>query len=82
MVSFSQVFDSTYRCTSLEDDGIAPRPRGVRKRTHCLGGFILVGYQKIVQALVSNAIEEPFAIAQSIYESPSPLRSPSMCQIA
>lgn len=82
MVSFSQVSDSTYRCASLEDDGIAPRSRGVRKRTHCLGGFILIGCQKVVQALVSNAIEEPFAIAQSIYEFPSPLRFPSMCQMA
>jgi hypothetical protein len=66
----------------LEDNGITPRPRGVRKRTHCLGGFILISRKKVVQALVSKAVKEPFAVMKSKYKFPAPINISPKYQIA
>jgi hypothetical protein len=54
---------NTYFCASLEDNWLVARPFRVCKCAHGLGGFILEVGEHLVQAIVTEGLEEPFAIS-------------------
>jgi len=46
---------------ALEEDGLVSGPRRVRKGAHGLGGFVVVGGQEVVETVVADGFEKPFA---------------------
>mgnify|MGYP001559180047 FL=1 len=54
--------ENTYICASLEDNWLVARAFGVCKCAHRLGGFVFKAGEKLIQAIVTEGLEEPFTI--------------------
>lgn len=48
-------------CSPLEDTRFMARALGIGKGTDCLGGFVVVCEEEVIQACVAESFQEPFS---------------------
>jgi hypothetical protein len=58
-------FAGTYICAALEDDGLMARTLTISKSADCLGRFVRVCSEEIIEALKPYFFQEPLAVEKS-----------------
>lgn len=53
----------TYIGDALEEDGFMAWPLGVPECADCLGTFVFVGGEEVVQPFMAQILEEPFSVS-------------------